>query len=425
MRSRAFAHAVVASGCVLAMVSGGVQTASAAPGDLDPSFGGGDGQVTKKFATGGAFVETLALQKDGKILAGGSVQLSSDNWAWILVRYAAAGTLDQSFGTGGKVITDFTAGGDSMESLVVLGNGKIVAAGNADFTFGAIRYTPDGHLDHTFSGDGKVRVNFGPGFDGAEAIARAPGHKLVLAGEAIVTGTDSFALARLTSSGTPDTTFGGDGRVMTKFGVPAYGQDLLVHSDGSLLLAGEVDADPDVEAAVVAYQPNGKLNTGFGDQGKARVDVGKDVYVRAMVQLGTGKLVLGGSIATDTPSSFDIAVLRLKSDGSPDELFGPTGLVSHDFGSSEAAQDIQRAGTKFVLPVTSGADVASEHLGVVRLLANGAPDTGFGDQGLALSRLVSSYAESIAVQTDGRLLVGGAAGEQTTQRLALARFLAS
>src|SRR5207302_10913477 len=108
-------------------------------------------------------------------------------------------------------------------------------------------------VDHTFGGDGKAFVNFGPDFDGAYALARAPGGKVVLAGDAVVGGLDSFAIARLTSNGHPDTTFGGDGKVVTKFRHASDGEDLVVHPDGSILLSGEINASPNDLVGVVSH----------------------------------------------------------------------------------------------------------------------------------------------------------------------------
>lgn len=410
---------------VILVVSAG-PPAMAAPGDLDPGFGGGDGQVVTKFDGAGSNVQALAVQGDGKILAGGSVNLSDTNQAWALVRYKPGGQVDQSFGDNGRVVTDFTAGVDVMEGLVVLGNGKIVGAGYTTTMFAAVRYTPDGHLDHAFSGDGKVLVNFGPNFDGAYDVASSPGGKVVLAGEKDTAGGSdaSFALARLTSTGALDDTFDGDGKVATPFaGGGAYGEDLLVHKDGSVLMTGDLYSSDPTEVAIAAYRPNGTLDPDFGDQGTKTIEVAGSLQPRGMIELPSGKIVIAGSVS---PPSYDVGVLRLKPGGDPDQTFGPGGLVTQDFGTTEYVQDLRGAGTKLVLAITL--DVAGQtddRMAVVRLVANGAPDTGFGDQGVAATTFEGAFGQALAVQKNGRILLGGVAPAPSQGAMAVARFLAA
>src|SRR5206468_5719645 len=133
--------------------------ASAAPGDLDTSFSG-DGQAATTFAQGPSTAEATAIQHDGKIVTAGYVDMGGTDWAWGLARFKPNGQLDQSFGNGGRVVTDWTAGDDEAWGVVVLGNGKIVAGGFAGGKFAAARYTTTGHLDHAFGGGGgKVTVD--------------------------------------------------------------------------------------------------------------------------------------------------------------------------------------------------------------------------------------------------------------------------
>jgi uncharacterized delta-60 repeat protein len=371
MRSRAFAHAVVASGCVLAMVSGGVQTASAAPGDLDPSFGGGDGQVTKKFATGGAFVETLALQKDGKILAGGSVQLSSDNWAWILVRYAAAGTLDQSFGNHGRVSVDFTTRRDE-----------------------------------------------------AWDIALSPGGRIVLAGQSGPSVDSRFALVRLNGNGTRDHTFGGDGKITESLGGPSYAWDVVVQADGSIVVTGNANGGSFDAVAVAAFHENGTPDTGFGDAGSWIANAPDNAYANAILHLPSGKYMVGASVQVGV-NEYDVGLFRFGANGQPDSSFGTDGLVTRDFGASELVTDMRRTGSKFVMSIGRFRNGHPPQMAAVRLLAGGAADTGFGNLGLAPAGLPNAGGEGLAVQQDGKIVVAGDASPGATDRFAVARFLAS
>jgi uncharacterized delta-60 repeat protein len=419
---RSLVRVALTAVCAMAVVCSVVQPAVAAPGDLDPDFGGGDGQVATKFDSGDAEVLALAPQEDGKILAGGWVQLTDTNQAWALIRYKPGGQLDPTFGDGGRKVVDFTAGNDQLGGLVILRSGKIVAGGWAGSLFAAVRYLPDGHLDHSFNGDGKALVNFGSGFDNAYDVARSPGGKIVLAGYSEGPSNDRFALARLTSSGTLDKTFGGDGKVTTNMGANAYILDVLVHGDGSVVATGDVDTTP-VAPAIAMYQPNGELDPAFGDGGKKIPDVGQDVYPTALVELGSHKFVVAGAARTG-PTDFDVGLVRFKATGQLDETFGPNGLVTQDFESAEYTRDIRRVGTKFVLAVTRQTGQES-HLCVIRLHANGSADTTFGDLGVAAATFTHAGAEALVVQGNGRIVAGGEAGPGLDSKFAVARFLPS
>jgi uncharacterized delta-60 repeat protein len=162
-------------------------------------------------AAGQAPLETLApLESDAEVAALGPV---------------APGDLDTSFGGDGTVLTDF-GGQDETTSLAIQPDGKLVVAGYAiassggSVDFALVRYLPNGALDPTFGGDGRVLTDFsGVGsYDVASAIAIQPDGKLVVAGFSNASGSPDFALARYRPNGTLDPAFGGDGKVLTDFG---------------------------------------------------------------------------------------------------------------------------------------------------------------------------------------------------------------
>ena len=178
--------------------------AYAADGDLDPSFGSG-GKVTTDFNGSFDMARTLATQSDGKLIAAGyAYNAAFTSSPFALSRYNANGTLDGSFGTGGKVTTDFNGWRDEGRALAMQSDGKIVAAGqttNASWTgsaFALARYNPNGTLDGSFGTGGKVTTDFNGQRDAALALAIQSDGKLVVAGEAFsAAGTlSSFALAR-------------------------------------------------------------------------------------------------------------------------------------------------------------------------------------------------------------------------------------
>lgn len=169
-------------------------------GTLDPGFGAG-GRVTTKFD--GFFNEANAVvvRAGGRIVAAGSLSTGSTS-AMALAGYLPNGTLDPGFGTGGRVTTDFNGTGNA-DALVALPGGRLVAAGNADpgtgtgEDFALVRYRSNGTMDPSFGVGGRVTTDFGGGTDLAHALAVQADGKLVAAGSPDNVGFGSdFALAR-------------------------------------------------------------------------------------------------------------------------------------------------------------------------------------------------------------------------------------
>ena len=165
-----------------------------------------------------------------------------------LARYNSNGTLDTSFGTGGKVITDFTRD-DSTFSVAVEPDGKILAAGMADvsrgYGFALVRYNSNGTLDASFGAGGIVTTDFGlldQGFSVAYAASLAvqPDGGIVAAGRAYFNGGFHSGLARYNSDGTLDANFGTGGKVTADFQGP-YDYDqfsfVVAQPDGKIVVA--------------------------------------------------------------------------------------------------------------------------------------------------------------------------------------------
>jgi len=162
---------------------------------------------------------------------------------------AAPGDLDPSFGTGGKVITDFTdmlfrPSSDQAQELALQADGKIVLAGSsyngAGGDFALARYNPDGSLDTTFGTNGTVTTDFGADYEeSATTFALQADGKIVVAGSSYNGTGDDFALARYNPDGSLDPTFGTDGIVTTDFsGDSDSANDLALQADGKIVVAG-------------------------------------------------------------------------------------------------------------------------------------------------------------------------------------------
>src|ERR1044071_450743 len=198
-------------------------------GSLDTSFG--NGGIVTTFFPEGSYAFDVALQPDGKIIAAGTVFVDfvigeSSNTDFALARYNTDGTPDTTFGSGGQVSTDFAGVEDDAFSVLIQPDGKIVDVGSANsfatnYDFAAARYLSNGTLDTSFGSGGKVTTDFGDrNFDRARSAALQSDGKIVAAGFAISHGggVQNFAVARYTSAGVLDTTFSNDGLTQVDFG---------------------------------------------------------------------------------------------------------------------------------------------------------------------------------------------------------------
>ncbi len=221
----------------------------AAPGDLDPTFGNGGKVLTPIGNSGGSAAQGVAVQSDGKIVVVGlsnSGTTSAQNYDFAVVRYNADGSLDASFGTGGKVLTQIREN-DVAYAAAIQADGKIVLAGfsstgtAASSDFALVRYNTDGSLDSSFGTGGKVLTDFGgSGGDYARDVVIQSNGKIVVAGETGPDATKDFALARYNTDGTLDLSFGTGGKVVTP--ISSSSRDLVngatIQADGKIVVTG-------------------------------------------------------------------------------------------------------------------------------------------------------------------------------------------
>jgi len=318
-----------------------------ANGTLDASFGT-SGKVTTAFDFPGSFdrVFTVVLQPDGKFVAVGSTVINQfANFA--LARFNANGTLDASFGTGGIVTTGFGVSAEAT-SVAVQADGKIVAAGFANLDgaddFALVRYNSNGTLDGSFGTGGKVTTAFAlsQGFSQAQAnsVAVQPDGRIVAAGNAVVGGGFDFALARYNSNGTLDASFGSGGRLTTDFaGANDQADSVAVQPDGRIVAAGAAGPyiNRGLDFALARYNSNGTLDTSFGTGGKVTTDFAgaSDLPSEpsAVALQGDGKIVVVGQ--TLVGGFYNFALACFNSNGTLDASFGTGGKVTTNFASAD------------------------------------------------------------------------------------------
>jgi uncharacterized delta-60 repeat protein len=226
---------------------------------------------------------------------------------------------------------------------VTLQGGKIVVGGfshpNApeESDFAVARYNGDGTPDLSFGEEGKRLVTIGDATIGdAAAIAHAVGiqadGKIVLAGES----NGQYALARLLVDGTLDDSFDGDGTVVTGLSGADAAYGLVIQPDGKLVAAGGSSRD----FSMVRYQADGSLDGEFGSAGIVITDLaGGNDGARDVVLDRWGRIVLGGDTWLERDGALangDFALARYTPTGAPDPTFGACGKVTTAIRGSES-----------------------------------------------------------------------------------------
>ena len=387
----------------------------AADGDLDTSFGGGDGIVTTLLAgTDDNDSYSVVIQGDGKIVvAGYSWTFSSFRSDFALVRYNTDGTLDTSFGTGGQVTTNFGSSSE-IRSIALQSDGKIVAAGFSANNFAVARYETNGDLDNTFSGDGKLTTDLGSS-DEIQSIAIQSDGKIVAAGNS----GNNFAIARYETDGDLDNTFSGDGKLTTDLGSSLESfESVELQSDGKIVAAGYSDGN----FAVVRYETNGDLDNTFSGDGKLTTNLGAMEGVNSIAIQSDGKIVAAGY------SGSDFFIARYNSNGSLDTDFGATGVVVTDTGSSDESLESVVLQSDGKIVAAGYIDNAGIYLmAVARYNTDGTLDLTFSGDGIQTTAVGSSEdsATSIALQTDGKIVTAGYSDYGSGYEFAVVRYLGS
>ena len=393
-------------------------------GSLDESFGVG-GIVTTNIAND--FARGVVTQSDGKIVVAGHTLIGSDS-DFMVVRFNTNGSLDTSFGTGGKVTTDIGSDDDEANSVALQSDGKIVVVGytgiGSDADFAIIRYNTNGSLDTSFDSDGILTTGIGTGTDDyAYSIALQSDGQIVVAGYTYNVSNSDFAVVRYNSNGLLDTSFGTGGKVTTPIGSgDDVASSVVLQSDGKIVAAGYTHNGRDEDFAVVRYNSNGSLDTSFDSDGILTTGIGStNDAANGVVIQSDSKIVVAGPSSNGRDDDF--AVVRYNANGSLDTSFGTSGKVTTNITDDYAVSLVLQTDGKIVVAGTvyigSNLDFA-----VVRYNTNGSLDTSFGIGGNVTTNIGSGRDEAISVvlQSDGKIVVAGHSNNGPESDFAVVRY---
>ena len=387
-------------------------------GSTDFTFGE-DGEVTTDFGSDD-HISSVALQPNGNIIAAGYTSTETTNFDFAVARYTSAGALDLSFNNDGKLTQDFYGWQDMISSAVVQADGKIVVSGttfkpatcdrcapeDGQSEFTLMRYNNDGSSDHSFDKDGKTIIDFSDG-DASSLALQADG-KIIVA-----SSNSDLILSRYNGNGSLDVSFGSAGNISTDFGFNEYPASVAIQPDGKIvltaLLGGYTETDSQ-DFALLRYNSNGTPDINFGVNGKVTTDFGFNEFANSAAIQSDGKIVVAGGSYNEKINDEDFAFARYNSNGSLDNSFSGDGkkLGYYLTGISELYSIATQSDGKILVAGSSYNSRDSYGFGVARYNSDGTLDGGFDKDGKVITNFeTNAYANAIALQSDGKILVGG------------------
>lgn len=334
------------------------------------------------------------------------------------------GELDPAFGDHGRILLRDTRFEElrGVEAFVDSGSGKLLAVASGWRHNALLRFDGDGSLDLSFGDQGTVPLDFGDDSLDIYDVELLPDGRLLIAGAMNVYGDPdnvihgSALLARMQADGTPDDSFGSEGRVILELG-GAYESfaEILVQADGGIVVFGSTDRTRRTERILARYTKDGSRDTSFGSSatpGTSVIDVDRvNGKLAAIVQQGDGTFMACGDATSTTGSSTskEILAVSVQSNGLPDTSFGDNGLAL--IGGGQQSLEIHNC-----LPLADGHLAIAGSLGsgeqqraaAFRMTPDGRLDGNFGNNGLALLPTeMPSAAYAMLVMTDGSLAIAG------------------
>lgn len=371
-----------------------------------------------------------------------------------VMRLNANGSIDTSFGDAGARVVGFDRAGsdnnDSVFGMAIQPNGRILLVGAAAGGVGgadmaAVRLNADGSLDTSFGTGGKTTVAFDLGATAERRVDYAldsivlPDGRIVLSGAATTAGGSVMAIARLTAGGVLDTTFDGDGKRTANFGGSlsdvGVAYNVLASTDGQRMYAvGFASLAGNYDFAIARLLSNGSLDTTFAGDGSTTFgfDIGGGLVDAALeaVELPDGKLLACGFSSIAAPSNADFSCVRLLANGTVDSDFQPA-LIPFDLDDSKVDQALATrldARGRIVLAGSASAGAGNDDFAVARLLPSGQVDPSFGIDGRMTydgeTQNVNNNADALALQGDEKIVVAGwAVNAQSLAQLQVVRLI--
>lgn len=301
-----------------------------------------NGYVDTSFGDNGKIISTqkkhpqftgIALQSDEKIIVAGTANLSGFYNQAVLYRFTTNGIPDSTFGDNGFAFLSISQKNiDSRTPAIAIQNDdKMIIAGNAGDESFIARFTADGKRDSSFSGNGVHLVSLGK-ISKFSSLALQSNGKIIVVGSAGQNNKSKLAVVRFETNGRFDESFGNKGQLLVESPVYTEGSAVKIYPDGKIILAANTITNGKRSVAVVRVKTNGTIDSSFANNGWAFIEYNQSLYASSLALDADGKIVIAGSAAIDATGSKQLfAVVRLKPNGIPDNIFGNKGIVTTDF----------------------------------------------------------------------------------------------
>jgi uncharacterized delta-60 repeat protein len=433
---------LLASMFVLIVASLGAQ---ALPGGFNPDFNAGSPVLTQFSPSDSSSTKAMAIQPDGRIVMAGTSYVSTTPYSSVgslaLARYNRDGSLDASFGAGGKVTVQVPGDSVSLGGLALLPDGKLLVTESLS-SYGPIypycriaRYTASGTLDASFGSGGileidRVNVSWGPAFCvSAGPMAVDSSGRILLIAEL----QSDYYLLRLTPTGAVDTTFNGTGTVYlgpASFSIVSIFNSVVILSDGRIVLGGYQSIGGVGlrinSLKVTRLLDDGSFDPSFGGSGVVIANVsvqadgtlGPQDYNFAIAAQPGGEIVVAGSASPSISEGGQLLVARFTSTGLLDTTFNGTGFAITALGSESSAYDVAiQANGKIIATGRANID-GKDQIATVRFLANGTLDSSFGSGGVVTLPFAGNAAgQAICLDEGGGIFIGGYAASSLSGAL--------
>ncbi len=333
------------------------------------------------------------------------------------ITYAQSGTLDESFGSSGKVLNETFTG--NCTAVVLQKDGKIVTGGvhydnNVSKSgFVIARFNMDGSLDEGFGNLGRTYITNvnGKPVSGIVALAIQEDDKIIALGS--FNNSFDIGVVRLKTDGRPDSTFSGDGILTIDIDGEDYPGDMVVQPDGKILITGTKGNAEDEEhrGFVTRILPNGETDESFAVNGIFITASSLGIYqINAIALQEDSKILIGGTYLSES-----LFIIRFLNNGRIDSTFdedkdGITGIRFED-------EDVRYAGLNDIALQKDGKIVAGGTAGydnykiaIVRFNGDGSIDSAFGDKvGYSVLPMDAGYsiARTVTVEADKKIVLTG------------------
>jgi uncharacterized delta-60 repeat protein len=255
---------------------------------------------------------SLAVQEDGKYLVSGITVVDSFDLDWIISRFYPDGTIDSSFNHTGHRYFKFLTRENIPFSMMIQDDHKIFMTGCAGVTsktnFAFLRLNEDGSLDQSFGNGGSLQTDFQNNQDVAYTSIRLNDGRYIVSGTSkdSITNLD-FALAMYKADGTLDPGFGLGGKMTYDLKGPVDdGLYMIQQPDGKLLVCGLSLLLGHNSFVIVRFNPDGSIDQSFGKKGVAAFDAGSIIAYNtpSFLMQKDGKLVMVANYKDGTNINF-------------------------------------------------------------------------------------------------------------------------